>query len=189
LDEIVLPNSNTAQMCAAFVERVRSWGAASNYRVQVYGDAASYARSTAGRSDYQIIKSFFRTEGQFQVSYHNSSANPAVRDRVNAVNSQLCNHDQQRRLIIDPRSKHLIKDLERVSWKADGHDNLLGQVDKSNPQLTRFGCLGLHDRAGVRVPGSRGAEIDVYTLTGNLPQKQNEAPSPFWWGLENHLFK
>jgi Terminase large subunit, T4likevirus-type, N-terminal len=136
LDEIVLPNSNTAQMCAAFVERVRSWGAAANYRVQVYGDAAGDARSTAGRSDYQIIKGFFRTEGQFQVSYYNSSANPAVRDRVNAVNSLLCNHNQQRRLIIDPRCKHLIKDLERVSWKADGHDNLLGQVDKSNPQLT-----------------------------------------------------
>ena len=55
---------------------------------------------------------------------------------MNAVNSLLCNHNQQRRLIIDPRCKHLIKDLERVSWKADGHDNLLGQVDKSNPHLT-----------------------------------------------------
>jgi hypothetical protein len=88
LDEILLPNSNTREMCEAFVSRVRSWGQfALPYTVRLYGDAAGGARSTAGQSDYEIIRQFFRTEPDFRVSYHNKSSNPLVRDRVNAVNA------------------------------------------------------------------------------------------------------
>src|ERR1022692_2340092 len=36
----------------------------------------------------------------------------------------------------DPCCKQLIRDLERVSWKADSNDNLLPQLDKTNPGLT-----------------------------------------------------
>ena len=75
LDEIVLPNSNTAEMCEAFVSRVRSWGqCAQPYSVRLYGDAAGAARSTSGHSDYEIIRRFFRTETDFQVSYHTKSS-------------------------------------------------------------------------------------------------------------------
>src|SRR5947209_10340281 len=78
VDEIVLPNSNTAAMCEAFAARVQSWGPARPYSVRVYGDAAGSARSTAGQSDYEIIRQFFRREPQFKVSYHVKSSNPAV---------------------------------------------------------------------------------------------------------------
>jgi hypothetical protein len=137
LEEIVLPNSNTAAMCEAFVNRVRScgrWG--QPYTVRVYGDAAGAARSTAGHSDYEIIGQFFRTRPDFLVSYHLKSSNPAVRDRVNAVNGMLCNNQGQRRLWMNPCCQQLIRDLDRVSWKADSHDNLLPQLDKTNPGLT-----------------------------------------------------
>ena len=117
------------------------------------------ARSTAGHSDYEIIRQFFRTQSDFHVSYHGRSSNPAVRDRVNAVNAMLCNHQGERRLLVNPCCKQLIRDLERVSWKADSHDNLLPQLDKTNPGLTHvsdaLGYLieaefGLRQRGGPR---------------------------------------
>ena len=37
---------------------------------------------------------------------------------------------------MNPCCKQLICDLERVSWKADSHDNLLPQLEKRNPALT-----------------------------------------------------
>jgi hypothetical protein len=160
LEEIVLPNSNTAEMCERFVNRVRSWGRSPQpHTLRIYGDASGAARSTAGRSDYEIIRQFFRTQPDFQVSYHVGSCNPAVRDRVNAVNGMLCNQQGQRRVWVNPCCKQLIRDLERVSWKADSHDNLLPQLDKTNPGMTHvsdaLGYLieaefGLRHRGGPR---------------------------------------
>jgi hypothetical protein len=67
LDEILLPNSNTREMCEAFVSRVRSWARfAPPYTLRLYGDAAGSARSTAGQSDYEIIRQFFRAEPDFK---------------------------------------------------------------------------------------------------------------------------
>jgi hypothetical protein len=147
-------------MCEAFVNRVRNWGqCAQPYTVRIYGDAAGAARSTAGRSDYEIIRQFFRLQSDFQVSHHVRSSNPAVRDRVNAVNAMLCNHQGERRLSVNPCCKQLIRDLERVRWKADSNDNLLSQLDKTNPGLTHvsdaLGYLieaefGLRQRGGPR---------------------------------------
>ena len=136
IDEIVLADSNTLDACRAFVARMQHVNPGSVVDVQLYGDAAGGARSTAGKSDYQIIREFFRTETRFRVTYHVPSANPSVRDRVNAVNGMLCNSQGTRRLFIDPRSRRLIHDLERVSWKADGYGNLGAQLDKSDPELT-----------------------------------------------------
>jgi hypothetical protein len=99
-------------------------------------DAAGASRSTAGQSDYEIIRQFFRTDPDFKVTYHIKTSNPLVRDRVNAVNAMLCNNEGERRLLVNPCCKLLIRDLERVSWKADSHDNLLPQLDKTNPGLT-----------------------------------------------------
>ena len=152
LDEIVLANSNTADMCHAFVSRVREWNRGLRpLALRIYGDAAGTARSTAGASDYQIIREFFRAETGFQVSYHIKSSNPLVRDRVNAVNALLCNTHQQRRLFVDPRCKRLIRDFEQVVWKADSNRNLLPQLDKANPQLTH-----VSDALGYLVEGEFG---------------------------------
>ncbi len=160
LDEIVLPNSNTAELCQAFLSRIRGWTNGPGLTaIRVYGDAAGSARKTVGKSDYEIIRESFRGAGGFTVTYHNKSSNPFVRDRVNAVNSLLCNTQGDRRLLIDPRCKRLIADFDRVVWKADAHDNLLPQLDKSNPELTHvsdaLGYLvecefGLRQSAGFR---------------------------------------
>ena len=44
-------------------------------------------------------------------------SNPSVRDRINAMNAALCNHNYERRLLIHPRYVKTIRDLERVQWK------------------------------------------------------------------------
>jgi hypothetical protein len=163
LDEILLPNSNTREMCEEFVNLVRSWGRfAPPYKVRLYGDATGEARSTAGQSDYEIIRRFFRTETDFKVTYHNKSSNPPVRDRVNAVNAMLCNNEGERRLLMNPCCKQLIRDLERVSWKADSNANLLPQFDKTNPGLTHVSdALGylIESEFALRQMGGPGSTL------------------------------
>jgi phage terminase large subunit len=53
------------------------------------------------------------------VSYRVPKANPAVRDRVNLVNSKLRSAAGEVRMAVDPKCKELIKDFEQVSYKAD----------------------------------------------------------------------
>jgi hypothetical protein len=157
LDEIVLPNSNTQEACEEFARRVQPWIARQGQvSLKLYGDAAGSARSTAGKSDYQIIKEFFRRTPEFQVSYHVPLANPAVRDRVNAMNSKLLNAAGVVGLLVDPRCKRLTKDLEQVAWKSDSNGNMTGDIDKSNAELTHISdALGylIESEFGLRQAG------------------------------------
>jgi len=59
LDEIVLSDSNALEACEIFVERMQALQPDGPVKVKIYGDAAGEARSTAGKSDYQIIREFF----------------------------------------------------------------------------------------------------------------------------------
>ena len=45
----------------------------------------------------------------------------------------LHNQAGERRLLIDPKCKQLILDLERVHWKSDANGNTLTDIDKSDP--------------------------------------------------------
>jgi len=160
LDEIILPNSNTEEACRVFQERTAPWIARQNsVELRIYGDAAGGARSTAGKSDYQIIREFFRRATQYRASYHVPQANPAVRDRINAMNSKLCNSLGIVGLLVDPKCKRLVKDLEQVAWKADSNGRMTGEIDKSNAELTHvsdaLGYLierefGLREKGGER---------------------------------------
>jgi hypothetical protein len=42
----------------------------------------------------------------------------------------------QHRLLIHPRCRELIRDLEQVRWKADGHGNRGRELDKSDWRRT-----------------------------------------------------
>jgi hypothetical protein len=160
IDEIILPNSNTEEACNEFARRVMPWTAPRGpVSLRVYGDAAGGSRQTAGKSDYQIIREFFRRTPEFNATYHVPDANPAVRDRVNAVNSRLKNAAGQIGVQIDPRCKWLTKDFEQVKWKEDANGNMTGDVDKTNKDLTHIsdavGYLietefGLHQAGGPR---------------------------------------
>lgn len=124
LDEIVLEDTNTSEMCQEVEERgylKHSSG------IIVYGDPSGNSRSTtAAKSDYSIIKN----AGMVRQNVARSA--PAVKDRTNAVNAKLLNSKGKISIYISPRCKFLIRDLERVKWKEGSS----GILDKSDLRLT-----------------------------------------------------
>lgn len=108
-DEIRLSNTNTFEM--GKVAKARYGGHKAG--VVVYGDSSGNSRSTAGRSDYAILSELGFANQRIK------RANPAVRDRVNAVNAMLENTRGEIRLTHHPACKALRKDFETVVW-ADG---------------------------------------------------------------------
>jgi hypothetical protein len=81
LDEIVLRRAATEQACQEFEKR---FGLPAS-GVIVYGDASGSAMKTSGFSDYGVIREYFKSRAA-KVTYRVPSANPPVRERVNAVN-------------------------------------------------------------------------------------------------------
>jgi hypothetical protein len=165
LDELILPASNTPEACDELLERTRKWTSAPELpalpadaseqagelfdrltrqlqprplNLYIYGDATgNQVRTSASRTDWQIIKNFFgRYTDRYHAGFRVPSANPPVKDRVNCVNALLHNYADERRLLIDPGCRHLIRDLEQVRWKADPHGNALAELDKSDPMRT-----------------------------------------------------
>lgn len=112
IDEIYLKNSNTPQACDEFRNRYP------NHRsgVVLYGDATGQARhSSSNVTNWQIIQDLLRDYG---ITNKVPRSNPAERDRVNAVNGLMCNSRNERRFLVNPnKCKHLIRDLEQVSYK------------------------------------------------------------------------
>jgi hypothetical protein len=106
--------------------------------VYVYGDATGDSRhSSADRTDWHIVQEFFgRLTGEYRAHFNIPSQNPSAKGRVNAVNAMVCSHSGQRRLLVDPKCRELIKDFERVCWKSDPHGNLQTDLDKSDPMRT-----------------------------------------------------
>ena len=132
LDEIILPTSSTPEVCREFLARHGRHLNGPNRRVILYGDASgSAAHTVTGRSDYYLIREFFRGT-QLQLEMRVPRSNPAVRDRVNAVNARFLNAAGQRSLFVHPRCHELIADLEQVTYKAGS-----AQLDKeSDPART-----------------------------------------------------
>jgi Terminase large subunit, T4likevirus-type, N-terminal len=156
LDEIWIPNSNTADACQEFATRILPYlDRDPNLQVKIYGDASGSARQTAAgagaKSDWEIVRREMKRMG-IQASFHYKSSNPGVKNRVAAVNSLLKSTSGEIRLFIDPKCKHLIKDLEQVAWKPG---TALIEKDK-NPDLTHISdALGylVETEAGIRTEG------------------------------------
>ena len=80
------------------------------YIGNVIPDSTGKNRKTSGKSDHQILR-----ENGFNVV---PTRNPFVTDRVNNLN-RLFTSDK---IIIDPKCKKLIGDLEKVVWKNEKLD-------------------------------------------------------------------
>jgi PBSX family phage terminase large subunit len=103
IDEVYLENSDTFKM-ADELKRRGYTGA------RVIPDSTGRNRKTSGQSDFDILKqSGFTIENTF---------NPFVGDRINNTNRLLASG----RVIIDPKCKKLINDLEKVVWKDNKPD-------------------------------------------------------------------
>ena len=138
LEEMIIPDSSTPAACEEFLRRTEKWNLGFPMHLDVYGDASgNQRRSSAPSTDWQLIREFFaRYPDRFRVTYHVHLKNPQVKDRVNCVNARLENYAGQHRLFVDRNCRHLIRDLEQVSWKADPYGNLLADLNKSDPTRT-----------------------------------------------------
>jgi len=172
VDEIWLTDSGTMAMCEAFaawlaasvegrVARVEGKGGraprdssldprpSTLVPLQVYGDAAGGNRSTSGRSDYAIIRQCF-PQARFCVP----AANPARRDRYNAVNAALCDTLGRVRLRIHPRCTKLLTDLEEVVYQPH-----TGMPDTSNPERGHISDALGYLVARLMPAGSAGVRV------------------------------
>jgi hypothetical protein len=105
-DEIRMFSSNTAELVAEIQARYPK------SRIWAYPDPASRQRKTSagGATDLTILQN-----AQFIVKCPTSHT--PVRDRINAVNSRLCDSTGIRHLYIHPRCKYTIEGLERQTYK------------------------------------------------------------------------
>jgi phage terminase large subunit len=121
LDEIVLSRASTTEACQEFHERYPNHQAG----IVIYGDASGQRLQTAGTTDYQIIKEYFRQTAYRALKFRVPASNPSVRERVALVNAKLFSASEEVTLVTDPRCKGLIRDFEEVTFKPDS-----GVIDK-----------------------------------------------------------
>lgn len=121
IDEIVMYGSNTDEMVDEIRQRYRL------NAITIYPDPAAAQRKTSAgsRTDLNILQN-----AGFRVKVR--SKHPAIRDRINSVNSRLLSSQQQRRLFVTPNCKNVINSLERQTYKEgtsqpnkdDGFDHM-----------------------------------------------------------------
>jgi len=106
IDEIRMFSSNTQEL----VDEIKARYPTS--KVWVYPDPAGSARKTAagGVTDHAILQN-----AGFVLK--SPRAHTPVRDRINAVNSRLCDSTGVRHLYVAPKCKYTIEGLERQTYK------------------------------------------------------------------------
>ena len=148
LDEIVLNRASTYDACAEFGNRFAEHAGG----LVIYADASGARRQTSGTTDVEILKRFVSERTYGDVRFRIPKANPAVRDRVTLMNSKLESAAGERKLLIHPRCKELIKDFEQVMYKENSQ-----VIDKDrNPKRTHLsdalGYLAWQERrAGLKI--------------------------------------
>jgi hypothetical protein len=115
LDEVVLSRASTLQACEEFHARYPNHQAG----IVIYGDASGQRLQTAGTTDYQIIKEFFRRTAYRTLRFRVPASNPSVRERVALVNAKLFSAGEEVRLLIHPQCIGLVTDLEEVTFKPE----------------------------------------------------------------------
>ena len=106
IDEVRMFSSNTVEMVSEIKQRFPK------SKIWVYPDPAGNQRKTSagGVTDITIL-----SNAGFVVKA--PRVHTPVRDRINAVNSRLCDTIGIRRLFIDPKCKYTIEGLERQTYK------------------------------------------------------------------------
>lgn len=107
IDSLQIPTSNTEELAVEIKKRYP------NHGVVTFPDPAGRARKTSatvGTTDFVILQ-----RAGFQVIAPNKA--PLIVDRINAVNSMLCDAKGKRRLLIHGRAKSLIMSLNGQCYK------------------------------------------------------------------------
>lgn len=91
-----------------------------NNKIIIYPDSAGKARSTSGKSDHEIIRSY-----RFVIRVGNQ--NPAVKDRVNKMNFHFYNTKGERLYLVnDEQCPHYAEALEKQTYKNGEPDKHSG---------------------------------------------------------------
>lgn len=135
IGEVHIPyDSDTPSVCRRLV---RDW-AGHQAPVLVYGDATGAARKTSAvnGSDWQLARQFLSSSFP-RVHFMVPRANPAERDRLNAVNSRLKTRSGRVRLMVDPaRAPETVMDLEGVRLLEGGSGEINKAKDKDRTHWT-----------------------------------------------------
>jgi phage terminase large subunit len=114
-DEIVMDGADTPSMFDEVARRVSAIGPSS---VSVYGDASGNQRNTkSNHSDYDMISVKMSSVFGSRFVPAWGKANPAIQERIAAVNGSLKPAAGQPRIIVSSKCKTLIQDFEQVSYK------------------------------------------------------------------------
>jgi len=116
IDEVVIPTSDTVEMCKEITARYGKPGFDPSRRdvshVTVYPDPAGVQRRTSaqGKTDISLL-----VDAGFRVLALQS--HPLVRDRINLVNARFEAADGKRRAFVAPRCRKSIECYERLEYK------------------------------------------------------------------------
>lgn len=106
------PNSDTFGL-VTFLDNFIREHRIEKKQVTIYADAAGNARSTAGKSDFQILRG---ANYRVDASLHN----PLVKDRINCVNGLFQPLvSKYPRILINDDIHDLVNDLEKQAWDPD----------------------------------------------------------------------
>lgn len=134
IGEVHIPqNSNTPAVCRKLIEQ---WGEHKGL-ISCYGDATGGAKGTAKvqGSDWDLIRAMIGGHFGQRFIMRVPSSNPYERSRVNSMNSRLRTTDGTVKMLVDPRCKNIIKDLEGVPTLEGGS----GEIDKgADPRLSHI---------------------------------------------------
>ena len=108
IDEIQMYGSNTDEMATEIRNRYPA------SKIFVYPDPSGTQRrsSANGKTDHKILGS-----APYNFIVKSPRAHDPVRDRINALNSRLCNSNNIAHLFIAPHCKHIIECLEKLTYK------------------------------------------------------------------------
>lgn len=115
-DEINLLGSNTEEVVEELKVRYP------HSKVVMYPDPASRQRKTSagGKTDFSILAN---AGFEMKARQHHTP----IRDRVNSVNALLKNAAGERKLFVDPKCKHTLDSLQRLTYKEG-----TSQIDKDS---------------------------------------------------------
>jgi hypothetical protein len=117
IDEMAISGANTYDFCEELKRRYP------NRRIEIFPDASGQQRRTSSNTtDHAIL-----ANAGFTVRVNRT--NPAVLDRIAAVNSRLCNSTGQRHITISKTCKHLIKTLNSQTYKENTRIPEKGTLD------------------------------------------------------------
>lgn len=129
IDEIVLPNADTAKACHEFLAR---YGEKHKSEVWVFGDSSGLLSQTI--SEFKVIKECLWNWFKGRLFIPKIKRNPRVDSRVGVVNGKLRSGLGTVTLWVSPRCKELILDFKKVV--PDPRKESGGGLDKKDKQRT-----------------------------------------------------